>query len=93
MAGHNLIIDPESELVFSLSPNEATPRCSMTLRHGGGTDEFIAFKVGAMCYVLCMNSQLPTTLQRILLLQLNATTSSDKQCFYLAAHYEFKKKI
>jgi len=45
MAGHNLVIDPESELVFSLSPNEATPRCSMTLRHGGGTDEFIAFKV------------------------------------------------
>ncbi|MGK3745285.1 MAG: hypothetical protein ACI90V_012146, partial [Bacillariaceae sp.] len=48
------IIDPESELVFTLSPNEATPRCSMTLRHGGGTDEFIAFKVCAtMRYVLC----------------------------------------
>lgn len=45
MAGHNLQIDPESELVFTLSTNEATPRCSMTLRHGGGTDEFIAFKV------------------------------------------------
>lgn len=45
MAGHNLIVDPESELVFSLSPNEATPRCMMTLTHGGGTEEFIAFKV------------------------------------------------
>jgi len=45
MAGHTLQIDPESELVFTLSPNEATPRCSMTLRHGGGTEEFIAFKV------------------------------------------------
>jgi len=45
MAAFNLQIDPESELVFSLSPNEATPRCMMTLRHGGGTDEYIAFKV------------------------------------------------
>lgn len=45
MASHNLLIDPESELVFTLSANEATPRCSMTLRHGGGTDEYIAFKV------------------------------------------------
>mmetsp|Transcript_39121 Transcript_39121/g.44736 ORF Transcript_39121/g.44736 Transcript_39121/m.44736 type:complete len:332 (-) Transcript_39121:193-1188(-) len=45
MAGHTLQIDPESELLFTLSPNEATPRCSMTLRHGGGTEEFIAFKV------------------------------------------------
>jgi len=45
MAGHTLQIDPESELVFTLSPNEATPRCSMTLRHGGGTEESIAFKV------------------------------------------------
>mmetsp|Transcript_8413 Transcript_8413/g.20698 ORF Transcript_8413/g.20698 Transcript_8413/m.20698 type:complete len:318 (-) Transcript_8413:244-1197(-) len=42
---HNLQIDPESELVFSLSPNEATPRCMMTLRHGGGSTESIAFKV------------------------------------------------
>jgi len=50
MAGHTLQIDPESELVFTLSPNEATPRCSMTLRHGGGTEEFIAFKVGAIHY-------------------------------------------
>lgn len=44
MAGHSLQIDPESELVFSLSPNEATPRCMMTLRHSGGS-EYIAFKV------------------------------------------------
>jgi hypothetical protein len=40
-----LQIDPETELVFTLSKNEATPRCMMTLRHGGGTDEFLAFKV------------------------------------------------
>mmetsp|Transcript_15293 Transcript_15293/g.35252 ORF Transcript_15293/g.35252 Transcript_15293/m.35252 type:complete len:325 (+) Transcript_15293:150-1124(+) len=45
MAGHTLQIDPESELVFTLSPNEATPRCMMTLRHGGGTSDYIAFKV------------------------------------------------
>lgn len=45
MAGSNLVIDPDSELSFSLSPNEATPRCVMTLRHGGGTEEHIAFKV------------------------------------------------
>lgn len=45
MSGHVLLVDPESELVFTLSHNEATPRCMMTLRHGGGTDEFIAFKV------------------------------------------------
>jgi hypothetical protein len=45
MTGHVLLVDPESELVFTLSHNEATPRCMMTLRHGGGTDEFIAFKV------------------------------------------------
>lgn len=44
-AGHNLVIDPESELVFTLLANEATPRCSMTLRHGGGTADSIAFKV------------------------------------------------
>jgi len=47
MAGHTLQIDPESELVFTLSPNEATPRCMMTLRHGGGTSDYIAFKVSA----------------------------------------------
>lgn len=45
MAGQYLQIDPESELVFSLSPTEATPRCQMTLRHSGSTNEYIAFKV------------------------------------------------
>ena len=45
MAGHVLEINPESELVFSLSKNEATPRCTMTLTHGGGNNEAIAFKV------------------------------------------------
>jgi len=56
MAGHTLQIDPESELLFTLSPNEATPRCSMTLRHGGGTEEFIAFKVGEIYCRLRENS-------------------------------------
>jgi len=45
MVGQYLTIDPEAELVFSLSPNEATPRCMMTLSHGGGTNEYVAFKV------------------------------------------------
>ncbi|KAG7352330.1 MSP major sperm protein domain containing protein [Nitzschia inconspicua] len=41
----SLLIDPETELVFSLSKSEATPRCMMTLKHPGGSDEFVAFKV------------------------------------------------
>jgi len=45
MVNPHLQIEPESELVFSLSPNEATPRCMMTLRHAGGTNEYVAFKV------------------------------------------------
>jgi len=45
MVASYLIIDPESELEFSLSPNEATPRCMMTLRHSGATNEYVAFKV------------------------------------------------
>eukprot|EP00535_Pseudo-nitzschia_heimii_P009157 CAMPEP_0197174170 /NCGR_PEP_ID=MMETSP1423-20130617/809_1 /TAXON_ID=476441 /ORGANISM="Pseudo-nitzschia heimii, Strain UNC1101" /LENGTH=344 /DNA_ID=CAMNT_0042623071 /DNA_START=67 /DNA_END=1101 /DNA_ORIENTATION=- len=45
MVNPYLQIEPESELVFSLSPNEATPRCMMTLRHAGGTNEYVAFKV------------------------------------------------
>ena len=43
---HVLEIDPESELKFTLSHNEATPRCMLTLRHPGTTDEHLAFKVG-----------------------------------------------
>ena len=78
MAGHNLIIDPESELVFSLSPNEATPRCSMTLRHGGGTDEFIAFKVGAMCYVLCAMYEFTITYY----IAAYTTTTTTTKCNY-----------
>jgi hypothetical protein len=42
---HTIKIDPETELVFTLSKSEATPRCMMKLTHGGGTDEHIAFKV------------------------------------------------
>ena len=61
MASHNLLIDPESELVFTLSANEATPRCSMTLRHGGGTDEYIAFKV-CSCVCVCVSSEHRTIL-------------------------------
>ena len=42
---YSLDISPETELVFNLSTQDATPRCTMTLRHKGLTDEFIAFKV------------------------------------------------
>jgi hypothetical protein len=45
-SAHALIIDPDSELKFTLSHNEATPRCLLTLRHPGTTDEHLAFKVG-----------------------------------------------
>lgn len=38
-------IDPESELKFVLSHNEATPRCILTLRHPGNTTDSLAFKV------------------------------------------------
>mmetsp|Transcript_51719 Transcript_51719/g.124827 ORF Transcript_51719/g.124827 Transcript_51719/m.124827 type:complete len:339 (+) Transcript_51719:451-1467(+) len=40
-----LKIDPESELNFHLSSTEATPKCTMTLSHAGGTTEAVAFKV------------------------------------------------
>ena len=40
-----LEIDPESELEFILSHNEATPRCMLTLRHPGTTNDHVAFKV------------------------------------------------
>jgi len=45
MSSHVLEIDPETELKFTLSKNEATPRCIMTLRHPGNSTEHIAFKV------------------------------------------------
>ena len=50
-AGPWLLTDPESELEFTFSANEATTRCSLTLRHGGGTDEYIAFQ---MCVRACV---------------------------------------
>lgn len=53
MTGHTLQINPESELVFTLSPKEATTLCTMTLRHGWGTKEHIAFKVSVIHYTLC----------------------------------------
>ena len=37
--------DPELEMKFTLSHKEATPRCMLTLRHPGTTDEHLAFKV------------------------------------------------
>lgn len=40
-----LQLDPDSELQFFLSYNDETSRCTMTLRHPGTTDEYIAFKV------------------------------------------------
>mmetsp|Transcript_16634 Transcript_16634/g.48244 ORF Transcript_16634/g.48244 Transcript_16634/m.48244 type:complete len:322 (-) Transcript_16634:112-1077(-) len=45
MASHVLEVDPETELKFILSHNEATPRCILTLRHPGNTSDSIAFKV------------------------------------------------
>jgi len=42
---NSLQLDPETELRFLLSASEDTPRCTMTLRHSGNTDEFLAFKV------------------------------------------------
>jgi hypothetical protein len=41
-------IDPDSELKFVLSHNEATPRCILTLRHPGNTTDSLAFKVRAV---------------------------------------------
>ena len=40
-----LIIDPDAELKFTLSKSEATPRCVLTLKHPGTTDDHMAFKV------------------------------------------------
>jgi hypothetical protein len=45
MSGPVLEINPETELKFTLSHNEATPRCILTLTHPGTTDEHMAFKV------------------------------------------------
>jgi len=45
MATHVLEIDPDTELKFVLSHNEATPRCVLTLRHPGNSTESLAFKV------------------------------------------------
>eukprot|EP00567_Pseudictyota_dubia_P017147 CAMPEP_0197436834 /NCGR_PEP_ID=MMETSP1175-20131217/4208_1 /TAXON_ID=1003142 /ORGANISM="Triceratium dubium, Strain CCMP147" /LENGTH=364 /DNA_ID=CAMNT_0042966217 /DNA_START=68 /DNA_END=1162 /DNA_ORIENTATION=- len=53
---HALEVTPESALQFTLTrtpetptggstPNEPTSRCTMTLRHTGGTSEHLAFKV------------------------------------------------
>ncbi|CAB9521729.1 Vesicle-associated membrane protein-associated protein B [Seminavis robusta] len=41
----SLILTPETELHFVLSASEETAKCTMTLRHPGSTDEYIAFKV------------------------------------------------
>jgi hypothetical protein len=50
-------IDPESELKFVLSHNEATPRCILTLRHPGNTTDSLAFKVSdAFCIGLFIPS-------------------------------------
>jgi len=42
---HTCQIDLESELFCTLSPNKATPKCFMTIRHGRGTEWCIMFKV------------------------------------------------
>lgn len=41
----HLSVDPETELTFTLSAAEATPRCTMTLRHKEPTGSPVAFKV------------------------------------------------
>ena len=45
MSSHMLEIEPEQELKFTLSHNEATPRCILTLKHPGRSDSHLAFKV------------------------------------------------
>lgn len=45
IADAHLSVDPESELTFTLSAAEATPRCTMTLRHQEPTGSPVAFKV------------------------------------------------
>jgi len=45
---HALEVSPSSELTFTLTRatgQDATPRCSLTLKHPGNTDEHLAFKV------------------------------------------------
>ena len=90
MAGHKLIIDPESELVFTLSPNEATPRCMMTLRHGGGTDESIAFKVCAT-YEIKLVPNLRIELYHFLAMH-TFECNSEKSCTHAAAVLQLKTK-
>ena len=41
----SIILTPDTELTFTLSPNEDSSKCTMTLRHPGTTDEYLAFKV------------------------------------------------
>jgi hypothetical protein len=50
MASPALILTPETELQFTLSAAEDTSKCTMTLRHPGGTDEYMAFKVRKVQY-------------------------------------------
>lgn len=40
-----LLLEPQSELHFYLSYSDETARCTMTLRHPGTNDDYIAFKV------------------------------------------------
>lgn len=42
---HSLILTPDTELHFALSASEETAKCTMTLRHPGTTQEYLAFKV------------------------------------------------
>jgi hypothetical protein len=44
---HKLEVNPDTQLEFVLSHSEATPRCIMTLKHPGTSDDHLAFKVRA----------------------------------------------
>lgn len=50
---HALLVDPDDELHFVLSKISSSTdgRCTMTLRHPGTTDEYLAFKVGFVVVV------------------------------------------
>ena len=44
---HELLVDPNDELHFVLSkaPSATDGRCTVTLRHPGTTERYMAFKV------------------------------------------------
>lgn len=59
MSSHVLDVEPDSELKFTLSHSEATPRCVMTLKHPGYGSENVAFKVRAVFFPMLRSRRLP----------------------------------